>query len=232
MVSVTDKEGLTFSDFTGQFTEGGMPDFSRPGGLVPAVVQHAETLAVLMLGYMNHEAFVATQKTKRVTFFSRSRQELWQKGEASGNVLELVDLLVDCDSDAILVKAIPKGPTCHTGTDSCFQKSSVGSLIVLERLSTTLRTRREQPNSGSYTSGLFAEGIDRVAQKVGEEAIEVVIEAKNAGNARLLDEAADLLFHLMALLTFRDVSLEQVCKVLEAREMGREREVPAREQSC
>jgi phosphoribosyl-ATP pyrophosphohydrolase/phosphoribosyl-AMP cyclohydrolase len=231
MVGGTGKEQIVAGDVSRQFTEGRVPDFTRAGGLLPAVVQHAETLHVLMLGYMNDEAFVATQKARRVTFFSRSRQKLWQKGETSGNVLELVELLVDCDGDAILVRALPRGPTCHTGTESCFQKCNVGSLGVLERISTTLRTRHEQPTSDSYTSNLFAEGIDRVAQKVGEEAIEVVIEAKNEGTERLLEEAADLLFHLMVLLTFRGISLERVCGVLEAREGGSQREVPALEKS-
>lgn len=204
-------------DRSTEWKAGRRPDFSKGQGLVPAIVQHADTRAVLMLGYMNEEAFSATQETGRVTFFSRSRQELWQKGATSGNFLELVELLVDCDSDAILVKARPKGPTCHTGAESCFQGGAASSLAVLETVSRTLVARLRQPSAQSYTSTLFAAGTDRIAQKIGEEATEVVIEAKNSNNERLLGESADLLFHLMVLLTYRGVSIEDVCEVLRAR---------------
>jgi phosphoribosyl-ATP pyrophosphohydrolase/phosphoribosyl-AMP cyclohydrolase len=161
-----------------------------------------------MLGYMNEEAFTATQETG---------QELWQKGATSGNILDLVELLVDCDSDTILVKALPKGPTCHTGAESCFQEAAVSSLDIVDTISRTLVERRKQPSAQSYTSTLFAAGIDRIAQKIGEEATEVVIEAKNSNDERLLEESADLLFHLMVLLTYRGLSIGDVCEVLRCR---------------
>jgi len=218
MSNETGRKQQGANDCRTEWEVGRRPDFSKEKGLVPAIVQHAETLTVLMLGYMNEEAFAATQETGRVTFFSRSRQELWQKGLTSGNELELVELLVDCDSDTILIKARPKGPTCHTGSESCFQRGAVSSLDVLDRISKTLESRLEQPSPQSYTSTLFSQGIDRIAQKVGEEATEVVIEAKNSNDEQLLNEAADLLFHLMALLTYRGVSIGQVCEVLKGRE--------------
>jgi phosphoribosyl-ATP pyrophosphohydrolase/phosphoribosyl-AMP cyclohydrolase len=192
-------------------------DFTKGGGLLPAVVQDARSGTVLMVGYMNEEAYAQTIEKKRVTFFSRSRQELWEKGETSGNFLDLVRIDVDCDGDAILVQANPRGPTCHTGAESCFGEGPQFGLQFLAELSQTLSERRAAPRPGSYTSELFASGTDRLVQKVGEEALEVVIEGKNTDDTRLLSESADLLFHLMVLLESRGLSLRDVSLVLKER---------------
>lgn len=193
------------------------PDFEKAGGLVPAVVQNASSGAVLMVGYMNKEAYAQTLTSRRVTFFSRSRQKLWEKGETSGNYLDLVHMDVDCDGDSILVQATPQGPTCHTGDESCFGDESPCGLRFLEELSRTIAERRTGPQQGSYTSELFAAGTDRLVQKVGEEALEVVIEGKNTDDVRLLSESADLVFHLMVLLESRGLSLRDVSLVLKER---------------
>ena len=193
------------------------PDFSKCDGLLPAVVQDAQSGEVLMLGYMNEESFQRTIETKRVTFFSRSRRSLWTKGESSGNFLTLTDISVDCDQDAILVRAVASGPTCHEGTVSCFRDALPTTLSVFSELERVIRQRRESLAEDSYTASLFKAGIDRLAQKVGEEAIEVVIEAKNGDKERLLNESADLLFHLMALWEAQGVSLGAVCDVLRER---------------
>lgn len=193
------------------------PDFSKANRLIPAIVQHSGTGDVLMLGYMNTEAYELTRKDKRVTFFSRSREALWQKGETSGNFLNVVSMAVDCDGDTILIKALPEGPVCHTGTRTCFGDSSHSSLSFLATLSQTIRERKIDPRPESYTSQLFASGVDRLAQKVGEEAVEVVIEAKNGNDCKLVDESADLLFHLMALLESRNLSLADVADTLMRR---------------
>jgi phosphoribosyl-ATP pyrophosphohydrolase/phosphoribosyl-AMP cyclohydrolase len=193
------------------------PDFSKCGGLLPAIVQDAHSGEVLMLGYMNEEAYTMTRETKRVTFFSRSREMLWTKGESSGNSLTLTDIFLDCDQDAILVRALPAGPTCHEGTRSCFSQAPATSWSILSDLERTIKERRASLSDGSYTASLFTAGIDRLAQKVGEEAIEVVIEAKNGDRDRLLNESADLLFHLMALWESQGVSLADVCDVLGER---------------
>jgi phosphoribosyl-ATP pyrophosphohydrolase/phosphoribosyl-AMP cyclohydrolase len=193
------------------------PDFSKCDGLLPAIVQDATSGEVLMLGYMTEESFVKTLETELVTFFSRSRQSLWTKGESSGNFLTLADISVDCDEDAILVRAIPSGPTCHEGTPSCFRDAIPTTWSILNELQGVIRQRRESLSDDSYTAALFKAGIDRLAQKVGEEAIEVVIEAKNGDKDRLLNESADLLFHLMALWEAQGVSLGAVCEVLRER---------------
>lgn len=193
------------------------PDFSKCEGLLPAVVQDARTGAVLMLGYMNEQSYHVTQERGLVTFFSRSRNELWTKGDTSGNYLKLVGLCVDCDQDAILVSAIPMGPTCHEGTESCFMDEAPRPLSILTRLQSTISDRRGSGGDTSYTASLFEAGIDKIAQKVGEEAIEVVIEAKNNNADRLLNESADLLFHLMVLWEAKGVALADVCRVLEQR---------------
>lgn len=193
------------------------PDFSRSNGLLPAVVQHSRTGDVLMLGYMNAEAYGLTKRDKRVTFFSRSRDALWLKGETSGNFLNVVSLEVDCDGDAILVKALPEGPVCHTGTRTCFGDSPNSGISFLSTLSQTILQRKVDPKPKSYTSQLLASGVDRLAQKVGEEAVEVVIEAKNGNDGKLLDESADLLFHLMVLLESRDLCLADVADILKRR---------------
>ena len=193
------------------------PNFKNADDLLPTIVQDANSAAVLMLGYMNAEAYERTLKSGRVTFFSRSRNTLWVKGEASGNYLELVATASDCDGDAILVTAKPAGPTCHTGADTCFGTNSLRGISFLTGLTQTIAQRRSAPIPGSYTSELFSAGIDRLVQKVGEEALEVVIEGKNNDNKRLLSESADLLFHLMVLLESRGLSLADVCAVLERR---------------
>jgi phosphoribosyl-ATP pyrophosphohydrolase/phosphoribosyl-AMP cyclohydrolase len=190
-------------------------DFSKLNGLVPCVVQDARTLCVLMLGFMNEEAYEKTVKEKKVTFFSRSKQRLWTKGETSGNSLELVDILADCDKDTLLIKANPKGPVCHTGTDTCFnEKNDKWGLDVLENV---IKERKVNPVKGSYTTSLFESGLNKIAQKVGEEAIELVIEAKDDNKNLFLNEAADLMYHYIVLLHQKGFSLKDVTGVLEKR---------------
>lgn len=186
------------------------PDFAKmPDGLVPAVVQDTRTGVVLMLGYMNAAALAKTRETGLVTFFSRSKQRLWTKGESSGNVLHLRDMLLDCDQDAILIKAEPAGPVCHTGADTCWGERNQ-SAYFLPTLENVIRERRTAAPEGSYTARLFAEGIPKIAQKVGEEAVETVIESLGNNRERLLDETADLLYHLLVLLAAKEVKLEEV----------------------
>ncbi len=183
-------------------------------GLIPAIVQDAKTRDVLMLGYMNREAFEKTQSTANVTFFSRSRQKLWVKGETSGNYLKLVSMREDCDSDALLVLANPVGPTCHTGATTCFGEPEIGTLVELEGV---IADRRSKPTEDSYVSTLFAKGINKIAQKVGEEAVEVVIASKDDDIEAFKNEAADLLFHYLILLNAKGVSLGDVSDVLKQR---------------
>ena len=193
-------------------------DFEKMGGLVPAIIQDAKTKTVLMLGYMNKEAYEKTTKTGKVTFFSRSRQSLWTKGETSGNFLELVDIMVDCDNDTLLVKVNPTGPTCHKGTDTCWgEKNEVNPLLFLTYLQDFINTRHEEMPEGSYTTSLFKDGINRMAQKVGEEALEAVIEACNGTNGRLIYEGADMIYHLIVLLTSKGLRIEDLAKELQVR---------------
>ena len=193
-------------------------DFEKMGGLVPAIIQDAKTKTVLMLGYMNKEAYEKTTKTGKVTFFSRSRQCLWTKGETSGNFLELVDIMVDCDNDTLLVKVNPTGPTCHKGTDTCWgEKNEVNPLLFLTYLQDFINTRHEEMPEGSYTTSLFKDGINRMAQKVGEEALEAVIEACNGTNGRLIYEGADMIYHLIVLLTSQGLRIEDLAKELQVR---------------
>ncbi|MBQ7056734.1 MAG: bifunctional phosphoribosyl-AMP cyclohydrolase/phosphoribosyl-ATP diphosphatase HisIE [Bacteroidaceae bacterium] len=190
-------------------------DFEKCGGLVPAIVQDATTKNVLMLGYMNAEAYAKTQETGRVTFFSRSRQKLWTKGEESGNYLELVSIKVDCDNDTLLVQAHPHGPTCHTGTDTCWgEVNSQNPLLFLTELQDFIEKRHEEMPEGSYTTSLFKDGINRMAQKVGEEALEAVIEAVNGTNERLVYEGSDMLYHLIVLLTEKGLRIEDLAEEL------------------
>ena len=190
-------------------------DFSKLDGLVPCVVQDSVTSRVLMVGFMNEEAYEATIREKRVTFFSRTKQRLWVKGETSGHYLELVDILIDCDQDTLLVKAIPHGPTCHTGADTCFNESNSGwSLEALENL---IQERKKNPQAGSYTNTLLEKGINKIAQKVGEEAVELVIESKDDNRKLFLGEAADLMYHYLVLLTAKGHSLSDVLEVLAER---------------
>ncbi len=190
-------------------------DFEKGNGLIPAIIQHTQTLQVLMLGYMNEEALKKTQETGKVTFFSRSKNRLWTKGEDSKNYLLLDAWSVDCDNDTLLVKATPTGPTCHKGTTSCFnEETPKGFLYELEK---TIQDRIDQKTEGSYTSQLFEKGINKVAQKVGEEAVELVIEAKDDNMALFQNEAADLLYHFLILLKAKETSLESIENVLKNR---------------
>jgi len=192
-------------------------DFDKnKDGLVPAVVQDVDTQKVLMLGYMNREAFEQTESSGKVVFFSRSRQKLWTKGETSGNFLVVREILADCDSDTILIKATPAGPVCHTGADTCFNESNTGANFLIE-LENVIRERQEHPDENSYTSKLFARGINKIAQKVGEESVELIIEAIDKNPDRIKEEAADLLYHFLVLLTASDTRLDDVLAVLKNR---------------
>lgn len=194
-------------------------DYSKhPDGLVPAIVQDAQTKTVLMLGYMNADAIAKTQDTKQVTFFSRSKNRLWTKGEESGNFLNLVDMTVDCDKDALLIQATPIGPTCHKGSDTCWDKENTPNYGFLSVLETIIADRKNNPTEKSYVASLLAKGINKVAQKVGEEAVETVIEAKDSNSDLFLNESADLLFHLLILLQAKGFSLHDVVDVLENRQ--------------
>jgi phosphoribosyl-ATP pyrophosphohydrolase/phosphoribosyl-AMP cyclohydrolase len=192
-------------------------DWPKGDGLLPAIVQHARTGEVLMLGYMNAEALEATQRTGRVTFFSRSKQRLWTKGESSGHVLELESIRVDCDADTLLVTAIPHGPTCHTGTSSCFGETVRPPLGFLAELDALVARRHAERPEGSYTTRLFEGGVRRIAQKVGEEGVETALAGVAQGDEELLGEAADLVFHLTVLLRSRGLSLADVVNLLAAR---------------
>ena len=192
-------------------------DFEKMGGLVPAIIQDAETRQVLMLGFMNEEAYQKTVETKKVTFWSRSRNCLWTKGETSGNFLNLVDIKIDCDNDTLLVKANPDGPTCHTGTDTCWgEENDMNPILFLTELQDFINKRHEEMPEGSYTTKLFRDGINRIAQKVGEEALETVIEATSGGD-KLTYEASDLLYHLIVLLTAKELRIEDVVRELQQR---------------
>ncbi|MFA5513382.1 MAG: bifunctional phosphoribosyl-AMP cyclohydrolase/phosphoribosyl-ATP diphosphatase HisIE [Sphaerochaetaceae bacterium] len=196
-------------------------DFSKGDGLVPAIVQDSVTRKVLMLGYMNAEALQITQDRGLVTFYSRSRQSLWTKGEQSGNYLKLREIIVDCDNDTLLIKAIPTGPVCHKGSDTCFGESNdaqrLSSGDFLFYLEDVINDRREHPIEGSYTNHLLSRGLNKIAQKVGEEAVELVIEAMSTNKNLLLGEAADLIYHMMVLLAQKNVRFEEVIEVLKGR---------------
>ncbi|HRQ64499.1 MAG TPA: bifunctional phosphoribosyl-AMP cyclohydrolase/phosphoribosyl-ATP diphosphatase HisIE [Xanthomonadaceae bacterium] len=191
------------------------PDFAKQDGLVPAIVQDADSGQVLMLGYMNEAALAATRTSGHVTFFSRSKGRLWTKGESSGNVLELVSIAQDCDADALLVQARPRGPTCHLGTASCFGEARIGG--VLGRLDALVAARAVERPDGSYTTQLFESGIKRIAQKVGEEGLETALAAVGEDAAALTGESADLLYHLLVLLRARGLGFAEVLKVLADR---------------
>lgn len=187
-------------------------------GLVPAIIQDATTKNVLMLGYMNQEAFDKTRDTERVTFYSRTKQRLWTKGEESGNFLNLVDLKLDCDRDTLLISVNPVGPTCHTGTDTCWSEANNQGYGFLSNLEAIIKDRKDDPiNEASYVASLFRKGINKVAQKVGEEAVEVVIEAKDNNDKLFLDESADLLFHYLILLQAKGFTLNDIVQVLKER---------------
>ena len=193
-------------------------DFEKCGGLVPAIIQDADTKTVLMLGYMNQEAYEKTLSTGLVTFYSRSRQCLWTKGETSNNFLHLVDIKVDCDNDTLLVKVHPDGPTCHKGTDTCWgEENEASPLLFLSELSNFIEKRHQEMPEGSYTTSLFRDGLNRMAQKVGEEALELVIEATNGTNDRLVYEGSDMLYHLIVLLTHKGLRIEDMAAELRER---------------
>ena len=194
-------------------------NFSKsPDGLLPAIIQDATSKTVLMLGYMNAEAVAKTQETGLVTFYSRSKQRLWTKGEESGNVLELVYLKADCDQDCLLIQAHPKGPTCHTGTDSCWGEENTSSFGFFSVLEATISRRKAADQDDSYVASLFRKGINKIAQKVGEEAVETVIEAKDDNSELFLNESADLLFHYLILLQAKGYQLKDIEAVLRNRQ--------------
>ena len=190
-------------------------DFKKLNGLVPCIIQDPVTSKVLMLGYMNEEALRKTQTENRVTFFSRSKQRLWTKGETSGNYLTVKEIIIDCNGDTILIKAIPNGPVCHTGSDTCFNENNNDwSLYTLEQI---ILNRKRNPKAGSYTNELFDKGINRIAQKVGEEAVELVIASKDDNSDLFTYEAADLIYHFLVLLSEREVPLDRVVETLKCR---------------
>jgi phosphoribosyl-ATP pyrophosphohydrolase/phosphoribosyl-AMP cyclohydrolase len=194
-------------------------DFTKsPEGLIPVIIQDSSTAMVLMLGYMNAEALEKTQSEKRVTFYSRSKKRLWTKGEESGNFLDVVDIKSDCDNDTLLIHVKPVGPVCHTGTDTCFQEKN-SSADFLRQLEQIILDRKKNPSDKSYTSSLFAKGINKVAQKVGEEAVELVIEAKDNDADLFKNEAADLMYHYLILLAAKGFSLDEIVDVLKERHL-------------
>ena len=198
-------------------TETMNPDFSKSAdGLLPAIIQDDTTSKVLMLGYMNEEALKVTRETQRVTFYSRSKQRLWTKGETSENFLNVMDIKLDCDNDAILVKVQPDGPTCHTGADTCWNEKNEG-LGFLNKLEEVIKQRKNSNDEKSYVKSLFEKGINKIAQKVGEEAVEVVIEAKDNDEELFLNESADLLFHYLILLQAKGYELKDVVEILKGR---------------
>ena len=193
-------------------------DFDKMGGLVPAIVQDATTRQVLMLGFMNQKAYEQTVATGLATFWSRSRQQLWTKGETSSNYLHVVDIKTDCDGDTLLLKVNPDGPACHKGTDTCWGETNAENpLLFLTRLQDLIETRHREMPEGSYTTSLFRDGLNRMAQKVGEEALEAVIEAVAGNDERLVYEASDMLYHLIVLLTSKGLRIEDVATELAAR---------------
>lgn len=192
-------------------------DFSKSNGLVPAIIQDYMTSKVLMLGYMNEEALKKTHETGQVTFFSRTKDRLWTKGEESGNFLNVKSIDIDCDNDTLLIKVIPVGPVCHTGTDTCWGESNQGDISFLKFLQEFIEVRHAEMPEGSYTTSLFNKGINRMAQKVGEEAVETVIEATNGTEEGFLYEASDLVYHLIVLLRSKGYSLDDIGRELKKR---------------
>lgn len=192
-------------------------DFDKVDGLIPAIIQDNETNKVLMLGYMNQEALTKTQETGKVTFFSRTKQRLWTKGEESGNFLHVISIQDDCDKDTLLIKVNPVGPVCHTGDDTCFKEENKEDIMFFKYLQHFIEKRHQEMPEGSYTTSLFQSGVNRMAQKVGEEAIESVIEACNGTDERLIYESADMLYHLIVLLTSKGLSIEDLSRELQKR---------------
>ncbi len=194
-------------------------DFNKMGGLIPAIVQDARTKNVLMLGFMNREAYDKTLATKKVTFWSRTRNKLWTKGEESGHYLDLVSMTDDCDHDTLLIQAVPNGPVCHTGSATCFADSNDPGVSFLDYLQEFIDRRHREMPEGSYTTSLFNSGINRMAQKVGEEALETVIEATNGTHGRMIYEASDLLYHLIVLLSAKGLTIDDVVNDLASRHL-------------
>jgi phosphoribosyl-ATP pyrophosphohydrolase/phosphoribosyl-AMP cyclohydrolase len=194
------------------------PDFKKQNELIPAIIQDFETQKVLMLGFMNKEAFEKTKSENRVTFYSRTKQRLWTKGEESGNFLEVKEILLDCDNDTLLIKAKPMGPTCHTGSDTCWKEENNAHFGFFSTLEKVISERIKTPCEKSYTSELLAKGINKIAQKVGEEAVELVIEAKDNNKELFLNEAADLFFHYLILIKAKGYSLTDVENILKRRQ--------------
>ena len=192
-------------------------DFDKNHGLIPAVIQDVETAKVLMLGFMSEEAYKITRDTKKVTFFSRTRNRIWTKGETSGNFMIVKEIIPDCDRDTILIKVKPTGPVCHTGADTCFDEENKDQEDFIKYLSKVIAGRKKMPKEGSYTSMLFEKGINKIAQKVGEEAVELVIESKDDNKELFLNEAADLFFHYMVLLEAKGYSFDDIIEVLKER---------------
>ena len=202
-------------------------DFAKQGGLIPAIIQDNVTNKVLMLGYMNEESLAKTEEIGKVTFFSRSKQRLWTKGEQSGNFLNVVSIKEDCDNDTLLIKVNPECPVCHTGSDTCFDEvNQMDDLMFLKHLQDYIDKRYKEMPEGSYTTSLFKDGVNRMAQKVGEEAIETVIEATNGNNNRLIYEASDLIYHLMVLLTSKGLRIEDLAIDLKKRHKKSSNEYP------
>ncbi|MCI6524109.1 MAG: bifunctional phosphoribosyl-AMP cyclohydrolase/phosphoribosyl-ATP diphosphatase HisIE [Parabacteroides sp.] len=195
-------------------------DFEKMGGLIPAIIQDNNTNKVLMLGFMNEEALEQTLSSGKVTFFSRTKNRLWMKGETSGNTLSVVSITPDCDNDTLLIKAIPAGPVCHKGTDTCFGEKNEENIMFLKYLQNFIERRRQEMPEGSYTTTLFQKGINRMAQKVGEEAVETVIEATNGTEDRLIYEASDLIYHLIVLLTSKGLRIDDLARELKKRHKG------------
>lgn len=192
-------------------------NFSKMDGLIPVIVQDAQTNVVLMLGFMNEEAYQATVESGKVTFYSRTKQRLWTKGETSGHFLHVVNILSDCDNDTLLIKANPVGPACHTGAETCFGESNKDGFFFLQYLQDFITRRFKEKPEGSYTTSLFNKGVNRMAQKVGEEAVETVIEATNGTDENFIYEASDLIYHLIVLLTSKGFSIEDLAKELKKR---------------
>ncbi|MDH6341980.1 phosphoribosyl-ATP pyrophosphohydrolase/phosphoribosyl-AMP cyclohydrolase [Parabacteroides sp. PFB2-12] len=192
-------------------------DFDKLNGLLPAIIQDNNTSKVLMLGFMNQEAYDKTVKTGKVTFYSRSRECLWTKGETSGNFLQVVSIKEDCDNDTLLIKVNPAGPVCHTGTDTCFGEKNEEDVLFLKQLQNFIEVRRQEMPEGSYTTSLFQKGVNRMAQKVGEEAVETVIEATNGTDEGFIYEASDMIYHLIVLLTSKGMRIEDLAKELKKR---------------
>ncbi len=192
-------------------------DFEKLNGLIPAIIQDVQTNKVLMLGFMNPDALEKTRNEGKVTFYSRTKERLWTKGEESGNFLHVVEILEDCDNDTVLIKARPEGPVCHTGSDTCFEEENVNGVAFISSLQKLIHQRKAEMPEGSYTTSLFAKGINKVAQKVGEEAVELVIEAKDDNDDLFLNEAADLVYHLLVLLTAKGFGIDDVAAILEQR---------------